>query len=64
MMAARGSSEAVSTVCLLEASEVVGELITGAEAVWTGMEPELVLTLWVWPDEGPPVPPPPTSIFI
>ena len=61
-MAARGSSEAVSTVCLLEASEVVGELITGAEAVWTGMEPELVLA--VWPGEGPPVPPPPTSIFI
>ena len=44
-MAASGSSEAVSTVCLLEASEVVGELITGAEAVWTGMEPELVLAV-------------------
>ena len=45
MMAASGSSEAVSTVCLLEASEVVGELITGAETVWTGMEPELVLAV-------------------
>ena len=65
MIAASGSSEAVSRVCP-PASWLGGEACTGSEAapVTTGMEAELVFTVPPSPEPETPEPFPPTSIFI